>query len=380
MRIVLPPFPDPSVYTIASLAFLPGGRDLVVLQNSNHPPSVLRRIDAKTGEIEGRPLRVGRVAAIGLFGPTDRGHVFVTSAHDDETREIDARRLRAVRRYPVGDAAGALSPDGRAFALGSSDGTVRLVDRRSGRARRFEGRHEAGVLRLAFTPDGRRLVSSDASGGVIVWDVADGEIIEELSAHRGAGLGTRGLPGRTHALQLRGSMAARSSGTCRAIDGSYGPSPSTGPLPSPTPRAGSRSAPMARRLALTHSDGAVDLIDTRTLRRRGSVRALHGFAAAVAFSPDGRLLAVAGEGGQRHPLACPDARSGGRAARAAGRLPGARLLPRREAAGVGRDRGRASPAAGLERAPAHADRLPRDVGVLARLQPGRRTDCRRHGE
>ena len=71
VRIVLPPYPDPSVYTIASLAFLPGGRDLVVLQNSNHPPSVLRRIDAKTGEIEGRPLRVGRVAAIGLFG-TDR--------------------------------------------------------------------------------------------------------------------------------------------------------------------------------------------------------------------------------------------------------------------------------------------------------------------
>ena len=104
-------------------------------------------------EIEGRPLRVGRAAAIGLFRTSDRRHVFVTSAAEDETLEIDAQTLRAVRRYPVGDATGALNPDGSAFALGSTEGTVRMVDLRSGRVRRFTGSHEAGVLRLAFTPD-----------------------------------------------------------------------------------------------------------------------------------------------------------------------------------------------------------------------------------
>ena len=57
-------------------------------------------------------------------------------------------------------------------------------------------------------------------------------------------------------------------------------------------------SPDGRTLARTHDDGTVDLIDTRTLRRRGIVRALRGFAAAVDFSPDGRLLAVSGEGGQ----------------------------------------------------------------------------------
>ena len=40
----------------------------------------------------------------------------------------------------------------------------------------------------------------------------------------------------------------------------------------------------------------VDLIDAPTLRRRGALPALNAPATAVAFSPDGRLLAVTGAG------------------------------------------------------------------------------------
>ena len=202
-----------------------------------------------------------------------------------------------VRRYPVGDAAGVLSPDGSAFALGSDGGTLRMVNLRSGRVRRFTGRNEAGVLRLAFTPDGRRLVSSDASGGVTVWNVADGEISEELSAHRGAVWGlavspdgrtlyTSGTDGRAILWDLSGDRRLVRS---FPLDRRF--------AESSTPR-GFALSPDGQTLALTHSDGTVDLIDTRTLRRRDSLRALGGFAAAVAFSPDGRLLAVAGEDGQ----------------------------------------------------------------------------------
>jgi WD40 repeat protein/DNA-binding SARP family transcriptional activator len=296
VRTVLPP-PHGSVFTFANVAFVPDGRDFVVIQDPSEPPSVLRRVDGRTGEIEGSPVQVGRSGAFGLFPASDRQSVFVTSAQDDVTREIDVRTLRVVRRYSVGGTVGALSPDGTTFALGSEAGTVRTLDPVSGRVRRFTSRNEAGVRRLAFTPDGRKLVSSHSNGGVMVWDVATGGISEELSAHRDEVHGLAVSPdGRTLYSSANDAQAILwdLGGDRRLIR----PFPVEPPFAlRDTPR-GIAVSPDGRTLALTNSDGSVDLTDTDTLRRQGSLRALHGFAAAVGYSPDGRLLAVAGERGR----------------------------------------------------------------------------------
>ncbi len=296
VRTVLPP-PHGSVFTVAGVAFVPDGRDFVVIQEPSEPPSVLRRVDGRTGKIEGSPVRVGRSGVFGLFPASDRQRVFVTSAQDDVTWEIDVRTLRVVRRYPVGGTAGALSPDGTTFALGSEGGTVRTLDLSSGRVGRFTGHNEAGVRRLAFTPDGRKLVSSDLAGGVIVWDVATGEISEELSAHRGEVHGLAVSPdGRTLYTSATDSQAILwdLGGDRRLIR----------PFPveprfdlADTPR-GIAVSPDGRTLALTNSDGSVDLIDTETLRRRGACARCTGSPPRSAYSPDGGLLAVAGEGGR----------------------------------------------------------------------------------
>ena len=98
-----------------------------------------------------------------------------------------------------------------------------------------------------------------------------------------------------------------------------------------TPR-GIAVSPDDRTLAVTHSDGTVDLIDTATLERRAVVPASGGAALALDFSPDGRLLAVGGEHGR---VTLWDARTlatAGRARGAAGLDPGGRLLARRAAA------------------------------------------------
>jgi WD40 repeat protein/DNA-binding SARP family transcriptional activator len=301
IRVELPQLPAPSDFVLASPVFLPDGRDLLVAQVDIGSPdalgSVLRRVDGETGKIEGGPLQVGRHDGFALLPTADGRRVFVTSERDDKTYEIDAESLRVTGRYPVGDSAGAVSPDGSAFALGSEDGSVRMLDLRSGELRRFTGRHRDGVLRMTFTPDGRKLASSDGDGGVIVWDVARGEVSEELSAHRGSVWGLAVSPdGRT--LYSSGDDARAIlwdiSGERRLLR-FFPVDPPFGDFD--TPR-GIAVSPDGRTLAITHKDGTVELIDTRTLRRQASLEALHGFAAAVAFSPDGRLLAIAGEGGQ----------------------------------------------------------------------------------
>ena len=296
-RVVLPPPVDPPVFTVPSVAFSPTGPDAVVFQAPDHGPSVLRTLNVRTGEIKGRPLRVGPAGFFGLFPAPDGRRVFVTSTADDKTWEIDPRTLRVVRRYPVGDEVGALSPDGQDFALGSSDGTIRLVDRSSGEVVRFTDGHEAPVRRLAFTPDGRRLVSAHEDGGVIVWDVDGTEISEKLSAHSAAVHGLAVAPdGRTvYSSSDDGSAIIWDLSGERRLIRSFPVDPPFGRFD--TPR-GLALSPDGNRLALTHKDGAVDLIDAETLRPRASLQALTGFAASVAFSPDGRLLAVAGEDGQ----------------------------------------------------------------------------------
>lgn len=106
-----------------------------------------------------------------------------------EVRVHDAATGKALFAHrPAGKetfASVAFAPDGKAVAVGTSAGTVRVLDAATGKVRHELKVREAADNRAAFAPDGARvltwttgfeIVGGAASGGVRLWDAATGKL------------------------------------------------------------------------------------------------------------------------------------------------------------------------------------------------------------
>jgi len=166
----------------------------------------------------------------------------------------------------------AFSPDGRTLVSGSRDRTVDVWDARTGELRRTLAGHGGPVHSVAVSPNGEEIVSGSEDRTIRVWDIHTGALRRTL---RGAGGAVRAV-----AVSPDGATVAGGSVTVRS----------------------------------GHAEGNVVLWDSRQGIRRWSLTPEMPIA-ALAFSPDGRQLAAAGDRmqqmpGQRWPVKVWDTKTG----------------------------------------------------------------------
>jgi WD40 repeat protein/class 3 adenylate cyclase/tRNA A-37 threonylcarbamoyl transferase component Bud32 len=269
-----------------SISFSPDSKRIAV----PGAPGTVGIWDVTTGQRIGKPLAIGNSEveeAIFAAG----GRILIASDDSGSVSVVDVVTGRPIRRpLSVGSNPAVrldLSPDGRLLAAASYEGSVFVWDTKTGEPYGTPLTPDTSPVNdVVFSPDGKTLVSSHLDSAV-VWNVngeqaiggplgGPADLTTDVSFSPD---GKRLAVGRFDGRTILYDTATRR----RALRIEVG-----------SPVTAVAYAPGGRLIAVGTIDGRVQLFDPISGRRVGSLLA-GGRAAAwqVAFSPDGRLLAVA---------------------------------------------------------------------------------------
>ncbi|MDQ3857936.1 MAG: hypothetical protein M3327_05735 [Actinomycetota bacterium] len=283
------------------IAFSPDGTHIAVAVATASPTSPtpvaerLLLLEAKKGRVVWeRKYPLGEALNEAAVAFTPRG-VLVTSAQNAEMLLWDTRSGRIQRRFPFGGPF-ALSPNGRLAAVARNNANpadpnarMAVLDLGTGRHRFLEDLPaKAWVVALGFTPDGKSVIGADFSGGLRVWNLASGKIVQSFKG----GLNLAVTPNGQSVLSE--GVAWDLAGTQSLSRPFRWRTPVEGCATTPCFWIDPESSLMAEALA----NGTVGLVDLRARRLVATLPAKNGDEAeAIAFVPDGRTLVTGGSNG-----------------------------------------------------------------------------------
>jgi WD40 repeat protein/DNA-binding SARP family transcriptional activator len=299
-----------NAHPVAGIEFSSDGRTLTTLSvDKNAGPAsgaaFLTSWDVGSGQPLHGPVRVSSHGGGVLIAARDGKRLIVVKGA--EVLVDTSSTFRRQRRIPhqAGRSrifVAALSPDDRTLALWYDNGPIEFLDLSTERWRRASERHDGFVGSIRFSPDGRTLATGGFDQTVKTFDVASGRLRETFQGHEARVLG----------LQFSRDSQTLYSGGSRSViawdlEGSRRLGRPVSVFTGPIPYDFTYSSSPPHALAISTDGGLLAapvaaapdqlaLLDLRSPHRtRPPMRPAVGRISAVAFSPDGRRLAVTSE-------------------------------------------------------------------------------------
>ena len=292
---------------VTRLIFSRDGSRLVVATGGESVPRLINIRDPATLAPIGAPIEPEGYAGAyraQLWGApglalTPDGSSVLTASNEDELVWWDLRSRSATRRVRIGTGhhALALSSDGDTAAVGVDRG-IQLVDTRSGAVRSAAGVLTDAPNWLAFSSDGRTVVSTGLDGAVTLWDVRSATVRETLRGHSASAAQPEFSPdGKTlYTASHDGTAIAWRIAGDRGLRRPFAFTPGRAARDFRHPGAYVLDG---RLIAVGLKGRGIGLRDGETLTRAGApLLKTGGEVNALASDPDGRLLAAGTKAGK----------------------------------------------------------------------------------
>ena len=207
-----------------------------------------------------------------------------------------ARMLRSVSLTGDTVFGASLSPDSSKVAVGCADNTVRILEAGTGKELRKIGNHENWVLGTVFGKDGRRIVSVGRDRAAKLTDSGSGMFLENLNLLRGELTAVARHPAQDVVViggedrvpyvylmdRPKNMKIADDTTLVRQLERQHGAIFALA------------WSPDGKQIAVAGASPEVTLYDAESGKRLGQCTGHTAGIYAVAYSPDGKLLATGG--------------------------------------------------------------------------------------
>jgi WD40 repeat protein len=290
-----------------AVAFRRDGR-LLASGSADHG---VRVWDAATGQLLYHKDYPDVIAAVSFSPDGGRLAIASEDGTARVVQAIDGQTLFTLKGHRYCLAAVAFSPTGDQLATGSWDQTVKLWDAVTGQEPLAVCGHTGPVHGIAFSPkEGRRLATTSNDRTIKVWDTDTGELIQSFPGHTegvaniayspdGHFLASTGMGRPAPGKPAKGQVSIWDAATGKQVHSLPGDTQwSTGIAYSPDGRWLSTGG-VAQTRQVKSERGVVHVWDAATGKLVHTLLAHDESVEGVACSPDGRFLASAGEAAGR---------------------------------------------------------------------------------